>query len=149
MGHHCDTCGQEFTTLTRKRLHDCAGSPAEMRDLPDGLADGLPDRFLTMDEAAALDESGVQRFFPLLSLGGFNASGKVIAGYAKTIDGHLLLAFNGEDDTWYVVEENSDAALFERDEDDLMWYVCKRSDVDVGDVYGYDSSDPDYPRLGS
>lgn len=47
-----------------------------MRDLPDGLADGLPDRFLTMDEAAALDESGVQRFFPLLSLGGFNASGR-------------------------------------------------------------------------
>jgi hypothetical protein len=148
MTHRCETCGQEFNTLTKKRLHDCEGAPAEMHDMPDTLTDGLPERFLTMDEAAALDESGVRRFFPLLSIGGFNASGQVIAGYAKTENGHSLLAFNGEDKTWYIVEKNRDAASFERDEDDLLMYVCKRSDVDPADVYGYDSSDPDYPQLG-
>jgi hypothetical protein len=149
MAHHCKICGQEFTTLTRKRLHDCAGTPAEMRDMPAALTDGLPDRFLTMDEAAALDESGVRRFFPLLSIGEFNAAGKVIAGYANTEDGHFLLAFNGEDETWYVVEKNDDTASFDRDEDDLLWYVCERSDVDPAEVFGYESSDPDYPRLGA
>ena len=147
MPHECDTCGQTFRTLTKKRLHDCSGRPAELHDLPDDLADGLPDRFLTMDEAAELDEYGTERFFPLLALGGYNASGKVIAGYAKTSNGHFLLAFNGNDESWYVIEKNAETASFEKSLEDLTWYVCERGNVDPTEPIAYDSGDPEYPDL--
>ena len=119
-----------------------------MHDMPDNLTEGLPNRFLTMDEAVALDEYGAERFFPLLSIGGFDKSGKVIAGYAKTKNGHFLLALDEDDKSWHVVEKNDETASFDHGEDGLLQYVCNRSNIEPSSVFGYDSNDPEYPQLG-
>lgn len=147
MAHRCVTCREEFATLTRKRLHDCTGAPVEDHDLPGALIEGLPERFLTTEEAIGFDGEGIERFFPVVSVESETGSLDVAAGYANTDAGHVLLAFDDTDRAWYVVERE-DTATFEHSERDLTRYVCERNDVDPMDTFGYESNDPDYPSFG-